>query len=113
MLHPLNVTLAQTHGIRTSLVAQCLWDHLCGRCMLTPELFDGTRWIRMGQKALTITMPYLTHHTARTELNRLEALGIIRSKVQNDSPFDHTKWYTFTEYGCDILAATETLGDAQ
>jgi len=107
MIQPLNVGLAVHIGIRTALVAQCLWDLCEGRCPAESDIFDGRRWLRMGQRSLAVTMPYLTRHTARFELERLVRLGIIRSACLNDDRFDHTNWYTFTSYGIELMAATE------
>ena len=112
MYQPLNVELAVRIGIRTALVAQCLWDLCEQRCPSETDLFDGRRWLRMGQRTLTTVMPYLTRHTARFELERLMRLGIIRARQLSDDRFDHTNWYCFTEYGCGLMATTE-YGDGE
>jgi len=107
MIQPLNVELAVRVGVRTALVAQCLWDLCEQQCFSETDIFDGRRWLRMGQRTLTTVMPYLTRHTARYELERLMALGIIRARKLSDDRFDHTNWYSFTEYGFDLMATTE------
>jgi len=112
MYQPLNVELASRIGIRTALVAQCLWDLCEGRCPSETSVFDGRRWLRMGQHSLTVIMPYLTLHTARFELERLVALGAIRSRQLSDDRFDHTNWYSFTEFGCDLMVSTECCENA-
>jgi len=111
MIQPLNVELASRIGIRSALVAQCLWDLCAGHCPAETSVFDGRRWLRMGQRSLTNVMPYLTRHTARFELERLVALGIIRSRQLSDDRFDHTNWYSFTEYGCDLMLSVECCED--
>lgn len=107
MLQPLNVELATRIGARTALVAQRLWDVLEDRIPGETDEFDGRRWLRMGQKALTIEMPYLTRNTARYELRKLLQLGIIRSRDLNDNRFDHTCWYCFTAFGIELMVSTE------
>ncbi len=107
MLQPLNVELATRIGARTALVSQRLWDMLEDRIPGETDEFDGRRWLRMGQKTLTIEMPYLTRHNARYELRKLLRLGIIRSRDLNDNRFDRTNWYCFTGYGCVLMASTE------
>jgi len=106
MIQPFNVELATRIGIRTALVAQRLWEINEQRYPSETGMFDGRRWIRMGQRSLTVTMPYLTRHTAGYELMRLRKLGIIRTHQLSDDRFDHTNWYTFTEYGHDLMFAT-------
>lgn len=107
MLQPLNVSLAQRIGIRTALVAQYLWDALEERYPAETNVFDGRRWLRMGQISLTTIMPYLTKHTARYELRRLKKLSIIRSRDLNDNRFDHTNWYCFTDYGSELMVSMD------
>ena len=105
MYQPLNVELAVRIGLRSALVAQCLWDLSEQHHSCETDLFDdGRRWLRMGQRTLTTIMPYLTRHTARYELVRLIKLGIIRARQLSCDRFDHTNWYSFTEYGYDLMA---------
>jgi hypothetical protein len=40
MIQPLSVELASRIGIRTALVAQCLWDLCAGRCPAETSVFD-------------------------------------------------------------------------
>lgn len=108
MFQPLNVALAERIGIRTALVAQCLWDLTLERCSAETTTFDGRKWLRMSCKSLAIIMPYLTASAAKRELSRLMALGIIRAKTLNSGSFDHTHWFTFTESGAELLTSTET-----
>lgn len=107
MIQPLNVTLAERIGIRTALVAQCLWDLSLERCPAETDVFDGRRWLRMGQATLTTIMPYMTKNNARYELRRLKRLGIICARELNDNRFDHTNWYSFSDYGCELMVSTE------
>lgn len=108
MIQPLNVVLATRIGIRTALVAQCLWDLTLERCPAETDVFDGRRWLRMGQTTLTTVMPYMTKNNVRYELRKLKRLGIIRSREPNDNRFDHTQWHCFTEFGNDLMVSTET-----
>lgn len=107
MFQPLNVTLAERIGVRSALVAQCLWDLSLERCPAETTTFDGRRWLRMSCKSLTVAMPYLTVNTAKREITRLKDLGIIRSRALNSGSFDHTRWFSFTESGAELMASTE------
>lgn len=107
MFQPLNVTLAERIGIRTALVAQCLWDLSLERCSAETTTFDGRQWLRMSCKSLVIAMPYLTVNTAKREITRLRKLGIIRARALNSGSFDHTRWFTFTESGAALMSTTE------
>jgi len=45
MYQPHNVELAVRIGLRTALVAQCLWDLYEQRCPSETDLFDERRWL--------------------------------------------------------------------
>ena len=107
MHQPLNVELASRIGIRTTLVASYLWNLYDSRYPKDSDVFNGRRWVRMGQRTLTLRLPYLTRHTARFELRRLRSLGIIRAQVLSDNRFDRTNWYTFTRYGDELMKDSE------
>jgi DNA-binding HxlR family transcriptional regulator len=58
----------------------------------------------MGYRQLSLLIPYLSSHMTKSALRRLVKGGIPRTADLNESPFDHTHWYSFTAYGKRLMA---------
>jgi hypothetical protein len=106
MHQPINVELATRIGITSAICAQCLYDGIQGAFAADIEDVKGREWIRMGNRQLALLIPYLTPHSAKSALRRLVKGGIVSTADLNDNPFDHTYWYSFTNYGENLMAAT-------
>jgi hypothetical protein len=104
MYQPMNVELAYRFGMAAAIAAQCLWDGLDGQFEAETETTKGSLWIRMGRRQLSLLIPYLSPHMAKSALRRLVKGGILRTADLNESPFDHTYWYAFTAYGKCLMA---------
>ncbi|MDR2673150.1 MAG: hypothetical protein LBC35_07755 [Coriobacteriales bacterium] len=102
----MNVELACRLGMGAAISAQCLWDGLGGKFEAETEEAKGNTWIRMGHRHLSLLIPYLTPHMAKSALRRLIKGGILRTCDLNESAFDHTHWYAFTAYGQQLMAST-------
>jgi hypothetical protein len=111
MYQPINVELATRIGITSAICAQCLYDGIQGAFAADIEEAKGREWVRMGSRQLTLLIPYLTPHSAKGALRRLVKGGIVCTADLNDSPFDHTYWYSFTSYGECLMAATGSEED--
>ena len=95
-----NMDIADRCGVNAATVATFLWRMLAG----DPESIfrHGNEWTRISQKEITVHLPFLTLGMVQGALKKLRNEGIIKSAVLNNDKFDHTNWYTFTEYG-DVL----------
>ncbi|MDR1357784.1 MAG: hypothetical protein LBJ48_00280 [Coriobacteriales bacterium] len=104
MYQPMNVELACRLGMAAAIAAQCLWDGLDGQFEAETETAKGSLWIRMGHRQLSLLIPYLSPHMAKSALRRLVKGGILRTADLNESPFDRTYWYAFAAYGKRLMA---------
>jgi len=102
----MNVELASKLGMSCAIAAQCLWDGTEGAFGADIECVKGDIWIRMGHRQLSLLIPYLTPHMTKSALRRLVEAGILRTCDFNNSPFDHTYWYAFTDYGTRLMQTT-------
>ncbi len=95
-----NIVIADRCGVIAATVATFLWHMLAD----DPESIYryGNEWIRISQKEITAHLPFLTISMVQGALRKLRDEGVVKSAVLNNNRFDHTNWYTFTEYG-DVL----------
>ena len=96
-----NYELANVCGLRESVLATYLWDLLDRDDEVVEH--HGRYWTRISQKMITIAMPFMTVDMVQGSLAKLLRKGIIRRAVFNEDRFDHTSWYTFTDYGIEMM----------
>lgn len=106
MYQPMNVELATRLGMASAVCAECLRCGIEGGFAAEVEDVKGTSWIRMGHRQLSLLIPYLTPHMTKSALRRLVEAGVLKTFDLNDSPFDHTYWYAFTDYGAALMDVT-------
>jgi len=106
MYQPMNVELATKLTMSCAVAAQCLWDGIEGAYGAEIQWVKGCAWIRMGHKQLSLLVPYLTPHMTKSALHRLVKAGILRTLNLNVNPFDHTYWYSFTDFGFELMLVT-------
>ena len=96
-----NMDIAQLCGLREAVIVDYIRE-----LQITSEetMFrHGYFWTKCSQKRMTVHMPFLTEDMVRRSVRKLIDKGIIRVGVFDDDKFDHTYWYTFTDYGEDLL----------
>jgi hypothetical protein len=106
MYQLMSIEVATKLGIHAAIAAQCLIDGMEGTVAADTECAKGEVWVRMGHKTLALYAPYLTPHMAKRALRKLVDKKICRTEKLNDSPFDHTLWYAFTDYGHQLMHMT-------
>jgi len=98
--------VAQQFGIIPAIVAEHLWY-----LYLNEASGDGTHchhgryWCRCSQMNLVSEFPFLTRHMVQGAIAVLKKKDLIRSGCFNEDRFDHTGWYTFTDYGVSVMEA--------
>lgn len=100
MQHKMSVDVAERTDAQSALVAQSLFDS----GWTQTKTHAGKTWVRASRKMLSAVMPYLTVHKVRTALRKLKGAGIITQSELNDSRFDRTAWYSFTDFGRLLMA---------
>lgn len=99
----LNTEVARLCGVNAAVVAATLWDAQADKDAAI--YIDGYPWVRASYKHITVWLPFLTVHMARTAARKLREEGIIKAGVYNESSFDHTYSYAFTDYGKALMRA--------
>jgi len=96
-----NMDIAAVCGLREAVIIDYIRD-------LMSESDETTYrhkhfWVKCSMKTITVHIPFLTEDMVRNSVRKLVDKGIIRVAVFNEDKFDHTYWYTFTDYGNELL----------
>ena len=103
--------IASLCGINAAVTAEILWDQLNEQMAdRTTEEHYGYDWCRCSQVMITVISYYcLSEHMVKDAVKELIKRNIIRKDCFNNSKFDRTSWYTFTEYGVRLMMEGEEL----
>ena len=92
-------------GINAAVIADYLWNlkesHRFGKGKSAYRY--GKVWVRCSQPMITSEIRYLTIDMVKGAIKNLLKENILRKECFNDDKFDHTNWYTFTEYGENLV----------
>lgn len=96
-----NTDIAAVCGIREAVIA----DFIRGWQLTSVETTYRHKhfWVKCSQKIMTVHLPFLTEDMVQHSVRKLVDKGIIKVGVFDDDKFDHTYWYTFTDYGEELL----------
>ena len=96
-----NMDIAAVCGLREAVIA----DFIRGLQLTSIETTyrHGHLWVKCTQKTMTVHIPFLTEDMVSRSVRRMRDKGIIKIGVFDDDKFDHTYWYTFTDYGEELL----------
>jgi len=98
MTREFNTNIANVCGVNAAVVAHYIYLSLMEDTRASTEYGDE-EWCRCSVKMFTAELPCLTYSMVETALEKLIETGIIRKRCLNKNRFDHTNWYTFTDYG--------------
>lgn len=99
-----NEKIAMVAGVNAGIVAELLERIL--KYETENVCFEyGKQWCRCSYKTMVVYCPYLSIDQAKGAVSLLKEKGIISKGRFNDSKFDHTNWYAFTEYGERLVKA--------
>lgn len=93
--------VAMRYGVRGAILLQYLWEKSQenGQFMV----HEGSRWVRCPQRMLMMHFPYFKRTSVQSTLKTLLKERVIRKRKLSGCPFDHTAWYSFTEYGEKLM----------
>ena len=98
--------VAMQFGIPAAVIAEFLWNlYLNEGYDDEKKLFHGCYWCRCSQITLMYEFPFLSRHMIQDALAVLRRKNMIRKGCYNESRFDNTSWWTFTEYGVNMMEA--------
>lgn len=100
----INVEIAKLCGANAAAVADYIWH---GSYVEDGDkelkVHDGYLWAKCKQKTISDGVKFLSVDGVSSAVRRLVCEGIIKMKSLSDDKFDHTYWYTFTEYGKKLM----------
>lgn len=95
-MYRFNKKIAMICGVNSSIIAQLIKDKIDSDEAI---VFDEKKWCRCSVLMMTGHFPFLTRHMVADAINRLVDFNVIKKSCHNLNRFDHTNWYTFTDYG--------------
>ena len=111
MVHVFNSDIAKKYGVNAAVLMSFLWECIEEKSTRQPQLHEGKVWFRCSVQMMTAFFPYLSYDEIRYALKRLVKARVLIRGQFNESHFDRTNWYTFTEFGQFLM--TESEGDYQ
>ena len=91
-------------GVNAAIIADHLWEQLETQKEKEQALYRHEQyWCRCSHLMMTGEFPFLSLHMAKDAVKVLRKKNIIRKGCFNDNKFDHTNWYTFTDYGEKLM----------
>ena len=97
MEHHFNVNLAVRFGIEKAVIINNLYFWINHNAKNNKHVYEGRVWTFNSVSAFYKLMPYIKQRTLYRYLNELEEAKVISIGNFNKSPFDKTKWYSFTD----------------
>lgn len=86
MVHFFDADIAKKYGVNAAVLACFLWDCIEQKSTESPQLHEGKVWVRCSVQMMTGFFPFLSY---------------------DESRFDRTNWYAFTEFGQFLMAESE------
>ena len=107
MVHFFDADIAKKHGVNAAVLACFLWDCIEQKSTESPQLHEGKVWLRCSVQMMTGFFPFLSYDEIRYALKRLVKGRVLTKGRFNESRFDRTNWYVFTEFGQFLMAESE------
>ena len=107
MVHFFDSDIAKKYGVNAAVLACFLWDCIEQKSTESPQLHEGKVWVRCSVQMMTGFFPFLSYDEIRYALKRLVKGRVLTKGQFNESRFDRTNWYAFTEFGQFLMAESE------
>ena len=105
MIRVFDTDIARKCGVNAATVASFLWDRIYSEDNYKTEY--GVEWTRVSQKTMTANMPHMSVKMIANAVKKLKNKGYIKVSKFNDSKFDKTNWYAFTDFGFEAMNKDE------
>lgn len=92
-------------GINAALIAGYIWNESKENAVQ----FQGKDWIRCSKRNLCVIFPFIGGKAVSNALKKLVNAGILKKCEYNDSSFDRTASYAFTEIGEAFMTEEEEI----
>ena len=107
MYHSFVTEIAEEYGMLEAVLINHFSYWLAKNEANDRNFHDGRYWTYNTTKALAKLFPYVTQKQLEKALKHLKDDGIIMTGNYNNSAYDHTLWYTFTDLGKSISSFGE------
>ena len=98
-----NEGVASRYGIREAVVAQHLWELGEDSEFADAVYKDSKLWVRASATAIKCALPYFSKHQIKDAIMHLRKEHILMKREMNDSRFDRTNWYAFSDHGVHLM----------
>lgn len=103
MEHSFNIELAKEYGVNSAILIKHLYFWIDKNRANNKHFIEDRYWTYNSVKAFSEMFSYLTEKQIRYALKKLEEEKIIVVTNHNETQYDRTLWYAFTDYGISIL----------
>ena len=107
MVHFFDADIAKKYGVNAAVLACFLWKCIEQKSAESPQLHEGKVWVRCSVQMMTGFFPFLSYDEIRYALKQLVKERVLTKGRFNESRFDRTNWYAFTEFGQFLMAESE------
>lgn len=105
MIRVFDTDIARKCGVNAATVASFLWERIYSEDDYKTEY--GVEWTRVSQKTMTANIPHMSVKMIANAVKKLKNKGYIKVSKFNDSKFDKTNWYAFTDFGFEAMNKDE------
>lgn len=107
-MYRFNRNIADRCGVNAAIVAQLIWDSIAdGNYDGYAYFYENQKWCRCSVQMMTGIFPFFSHHMIKNALSVLVKKKVIKKGCFNESKFDRTNWYAFTEFGNYLVTGGE------
>lgn len=103
MQHSFDIDLAVEYGVLEAVILNNLDFWISKNEANEVNFHEGRYWTFNSVRAFQDLFPYATDRKIANALKKLEDRGVIMTGNFNKNPIDRTTWYTFTDYGVQIV----------
>ena len=103
MQHSFDTDIAKAYGILEAILLNHLWFWIEKNRANGTNFFDGEYWTYNSTRAFNTLFPYATPRKINYALKHMLEEGLIMTGNYNQSAYDRTLWYAFTNKGKSIM----------
>ena len=103
MQHSFDIDIAKEYGILEAILLNNLHFWIEKNRANDTNFYDGAYWTYNSARAFGVLFPYVTPRQINYALKHLQEEGVIKTGNYNQSAYDRTLWYAFTEKGISII----------
>lgn len=103
-----NASIAEKYGLPDTIVFEYFYKCCKESEEKKENYYYHTYWTKCSRKKLMTTFKFFKDGDIKGILKRLEAAGLVKTEkfLDDDTKRDHSKWYSITELGHQIVAET-------